>query len=188
MRGRNFSAQLVHALLRQGANWRRVSLALKRIGEIPPAEKKAYGQEVNRITATLTEAYESALAQEKERQLVRDLSRRRLSTSRFLVGRLPTDAYILPRGVMRVTFCSDFCRPRVFRFIESREVEDDLTNFELLNHASASPSSRHVGHVSHDRARRVACARILRQARFTSCASSHPRPIRVILPGNVLSL
>ena len=39
-----------------------VLLAVKKVGEIAPAERRAYGQEANRIKETLAEAYEAALA------------------------------------------------------------------------------------------------------------------------------
>src|SRR5262245_23033464 len=51
-----------------------VAQALKRIGGIPPAEKKAYGQEANRIKEALLQASEDALAAFKERALERSLS------------------------------------------------------------------------------------------------------------------
>src|SRR5438128_717880 len=51
-----------------------VALALKRVGEVPPAERRTYGQEANRVKEALTQAFESALAQEKEKALARSLA------------------------------------------------------------------------------------------------------------------
>src|SRR5947209_6685292 len=51
-----------------------VQAALKAIGTIPPAEKKAYGQEANRIKEALTQEYEQMLAAVKERALQESLS------------------------------------------------------------------------------------------------------------------
>src|SRR5437762_14291738 len=50
-----------------------VLLAVKKIGEVPPAERRTYGQEANRIKEVLTKAYEAASEKEKEKALVRDL-------------------------------------------------------------------------------------------------------------------
>ena len=51
-----------------------VTLALKRVGECPPAERKAYGQEANRVKTALTAAYDAALASAQEQKLARDLA------------------------------------------------------------------------------------------------------------------
>src|SRR5262245_51125214 len=48
--------------------------AIKEVGKVPPAERPAYGKEANRIKEALLQAYESALAQEKERALARNLT------------------------------------------------------------------------------------------------------------------
>ena len=46
---------------------RQVSAALKKVGEVPPAERRAYGQEANRVKEALTRAYEEhSLAKEAE--------------------------------------------------------------------------------------------------------------------------
>src|SRR5258708_33201398 len=51
-----------------------MALALKKVGEVPPAERKSYGQQANRIKEALTQAYETALAKEKERALAQTLT------------------------------------------------------------------------------------------------------------------
>src|SRR6516165_11684225 len=51
-----------------------VALALKRVGEVPPAERRAYGQEANRIKESLTQAFDAALAREKDKALARSLA------------------------------------------------------------------------------------------------------------------
>jgi len=43
--------------------------ALKAVGTVPQAERKAYGQKANAVKDALTQAYEHALAAEKERAL-----------------------------------------------------------------------------------------------------------------------
>src|SRR5947209_7585935 len=51
-----------------------ITLAIKRVAEVPPAERRSYGQEANRIKESLTQAYESALAQAREKTLARNLA------------------------------------------------------------------------------------------------------------------
>jgi len=107
-----------------------VSLALKRVGECPPAERKAYGQEANRIKTALADAYEAALAQEKDRQLARDLAGQAIDVT--LPGRPAAHGRLHPATKIMRTICGVFA-DLGFQVYRSREVEDDLTNFELLN-------------------------------------------------------
>src|SRR5262245_50903025 len=51
-----------------------VPLALQKVGGLPPAERKPYGQKANQVKERLLAAYESALAREKDRALERSLS------------------------------------------------------------------------------------------------------------------
>src|SRR5438067_13636808 len=51
-----------------------LALALRRIGEVPPADRKAYGQEANRVKEALTRKYDEALAGEQERALSKSLT------------------------------------------------------------------------------------------------------------------
>ncbi len=43
--------------------------AVKKVSTLPPAERPAYGKQANELKKKLTEAYETALAEEKERSL-----------------------------------------------------------------------------------------------------------------------
>src|SRR2546421_13079313 len=71
-----------------------VTLALKRVGEVPPAERRSYGQAANRLKEALTQAYESALAKAKEKALEANLATEALDVT--LPGR-PA-----PRGPLHV--------------------------------------------------------------------------------------
>src|SRR5262245_51588195 len=51
-----------------------IALALRRVGEVPPAERKTYGQEANRIKELLTQKYEQAFEAQQERALARSLT------------------------------------------------------------------------------------------------------------------
>ena len=156
-----------------------VILALKDVGKAPPDQRRSYGQEANRIKEALTQAYEEALAQEKQRSLAQSLASERLDLT--LPGRP------VPRGRLHVTTrvmreIQGIFADLGFQIYRSREVEDDLTNFELLNMPPHHPA-RDMWDTFHTTTPGV----ILRT--HTSPGQIHvmrelcPEPIRVILPG-----
>src|SRR5207249_10075937 len=51
-----------------------VLLAVKKVGTVPPAERRAYGQQANQIKETLSKAYEAAETCFKERALEQSLT------------------------------------------------------------------------------------------------------------------
>ncbi|MFL5242403.1 MAG: phenylalanine--tRNA ligase subunit alpha [Gemmataceae bacterium] len=156
-----------------------VLLALKEVGKAPPAERPKYGQEANRIKTRLTQVYETKLAKEKESQLAKNLASDALDVT--LTGR-PAE-----RGGLHVStkvlrsIYSAFAELG-FQIYRSREVEDDLNNFELLNMPPHHPA-RDLWDTFHTTTPGV----ILRT--HTSPGQIHvmrercPEPIRVILPG-----
>ncbi|HEV3115736.1 MAG TPA: phenylalanine--tRNA ligase subunit alpha, partial [Gemmataceae bacterium] len=107
-----------------------VTLALKEVGKVPPEERKAYGQEANRIKVALTNAYEQALAKEKEKQLQQSLTAEAIDVT--LPGR-PVPRCRLHPSTQTLRTISAIFADLGFQIYRSREVEDDLTNFELLN-------------------------------------------------------
>ncbi|HWY87938.1 MAG TPA: phenylalanine--tRNA ligase subunit alpha [Gemmataceae bacterium] len=156
-----------------------VPAALKKIVEVPPDQKRAFGQEANRVKQALTLAFDAADAKTKEQALARSLAADALDVT--LPGRAP------PRGrlhvatrVMREIY--GIFADLGFQVYRSREVEDDLTNFELLNMPPHHPA-RDMWDTFHTTTPGV----ILRT--HTSPGQIHvmrelcPEPIRVILPG-----
>jgi phenylalanyl-tRNA synthetase alpha chain len=156
-----------------------VSLALKRVGECPPAERKAYGQEANRIKVALGDAYEAALAQEKERQLARDLAGQAVDVT--LPGRPIAHGRLHPATQVMRTICGIFA-DLGFQVYRSREVEDDLTNFELLNMPPHHPA-RDMWDTFHTTVPGVLLRTHTSPGQIHIMREQHPRPIRVILPG-----
>ena len=156
-----------------------VSVALKRVGECPPAERKAYGQEANRIKTVLAEAYEGALAQDKERQLARDLSAVALDVT--LPGRAVPHGRLHPATTVMRTICDIFA-DLGFQVYRSREVEDDLTNFELLNMPPHHPA-RDMWDTFHTTVPGVLLRTHTSPGQIHIMREQHPKPIRVILPG-----
>lgn len=153
--------------------------ALKKVGEVPSADRRAYGQDANRIKNHLTEAYEAALGQEKERQLARSLSSESLDVT--LPGKPRSRGRLhLSTKVLRSIYAA--FAELGFQIYRSREVESDLNNFELLNMPPHHPA-RDLWDTFHTTTPGV----ILRT--HTSPGQIHvmrercPEPIRVILPG-----
>src|SRR3954453_12605145 len=111
--------------------------AVKKVGGVPPEQRRAYGQQANQVKESLTRAYEAALAQEKERGLARSLASQALDVT--LPGRP------VPRGRLHVstqtlrTIYAIFA-DLGFQIYRSREVEDDETNFTLLNMPEHHPA------------------------------------------------
>ena len=143
---------------------------------MPATDRRAYGQEANCIKETLTQAYEVALAREKDRALEASLKADPLDVT--LPGRPVPRGRLHPATRVLRDIAAIFA-DLGFQIYRSREVEDDLTNFELLNMPPHHPA-RYVGHLPHDDA--GLCT-------HTSPGQIHvmkelcPEPIRVILPG-----
>jgi phenylalanyl-tRNA synthetase alpha chain len=156
-----------------------VQQAVGRLKEVPPAEKPAYGKEVNRIKEALTAAYDEAMARAKEQALERSLTADALDVT--LPGR-PVRRGRLHLSTQALREVRAIFADMGFQVYRSREVEDDLTNFELLNMPPHHPA-RDMWDTFHTTTPGV----ILRT--HTSPGQVHvmrelcPEPIRVILPG-----
>jgi phenylalanyl-tRNA synthetase alpha chain len=156
-----------------------VPKALAQVGKLPPAERKPYGQQANQIKQSLTKAYEDALAADKDRALERSLSAAPLDVT--LPGRAVPRGRLHPSTQTLRSIYAIFA-DLGFQVYRSPEVEDDETNFELLNMPPHHPA-RDLWDTFHTTTPGV----LLRT--HTSPGQVHvmrqlcPRPIRVILPG-----
>ena len=156
-----------------------VQQAVARLKDVPPAEKPAYGKEVNRIKTALLAEYESKLEQLKAQALERSLTSDALDVT--LPGR-PVRRGRLHLSTQALREVRAIFADMGFQVYRSREVEDDRTNFELLNMPPHHPA-RDMWDTFHTTTPGV----ILRT--HTSPGQIHvmrelcPEPIRVILPG-----
>jgi phenylalanyl-tRNA synthetase alpha chain len=154
-------------------------LALQGVGARPQAERKAYGQEANRIKVKLTEAYEAKLAQEKERALAKNLSADALDVT--LPGRrAPMGRLHVSTKTLRSIYAA--FADLGFQIYRSREVEDDLTNFELLNMPPHHPA-RDMWDTFHTTTPGVLLRTHTSPGQIHVMRECRPKPIRVILPG-----
>lgn len=156
--------------------------ALGQIGGIPPAERKAFGQEANRVKTALTAAYESSLSQAKEAALLADLASNPLDVT--LPGRANRRGRIHPATKILRDITGIFSEMG-FQVFRSREVETDDLNFELLNMPPHHPARDMWDTFFVEGSAKQ--TQVLRT--HTSPGQIHvmrkfcPNPIRVILPG-----
>ena len=104
--------------------------AIRGIGSVAPEERKTYGQTANRVKETLTNAYEQAIEEQKKKALEASLKTDALDVT--LPGRSQS------RGRLHVSTQTlrqiySIFSDMGFQVYRSREVEDDETNFEMLN-------------------------------------------------------
>ncbi|MCI0457499.1 MAG: phenylalanine--tRNA ligase subunit alpha [Gemmataceae bacterium] len=153
--------------------------AIGEIGKLPPAEKRTYGQQVNRIKEALQQDYDQRLARKKELDLERSLTSGALDVT--LPGR-PA-----PRGRLHVATrilreIAAVFADLGFQIYRSREVEDDLTNFELLNMPPHHPA-RDMWDTFHTTTPGVLLRTHTSPGQIHVMREHCPEPIRVILPG-----
>lgn len=153
--------------------------ALKNIASVPKEGRPAYGKEANRVKEVLTQAYEAALEREKNQALEKNLTAEALDVT--LPGRT------VPRGRLHVAtrimrqICAVFA-DLGFQVYRSREVEDDLTNFELLNMPPHHPA-RDMWDTFHTTVPGVILRTHTSPGQIHVMREQCPKPIRVILPG-----
>jgi phenylalanyl-tRNA synthetase alpha chain len=153
--------------------------ALKAIGGIPKEDRKAYGQEANRIKETLTQAYETAIASAKEQALSASLTANPLDVT--LPGRpVPRGRLHVATQVMRQI--TAVFADMGFQVYRSREVESDEMNFELLNMPPHHPA-RDMWDTFHTTIPGVILRTHTSPGQIHVMREHRPSPIRVILPG-----
>jgi phenylalanyl-tRNA synthetase alpha chain len=156
-----------------------VKEAIRGVGKVPPAERPAYGKEANRVKETLTKAYEEAVARAKEQALERSLASAALDVT--MPGR-PVRRGRLHLSTQTLREISAIFADMGFQVYRSREVEDDLTNFELLNMPPHHPA-RDMWDTFHTTTPGVLLRTHTSPGQIHVMREQCPKPIRVILPG-----
>jgi len=156
-----------------------LTLALKKIGALSPEERPAYGQEVNRVKQVLTQAEEARQEQLKQRQLERSLAAEALDVT--LPGR-PVRRGRLHLATRTMRQILAVFADMGFQVFRSREVEDDLLNFELLNMPPHHPA-RDLWDTFHTTTPGVLLRTHTSPGQIHVMRQLCPEPIRVILPG-----
>jgi phenylalanyl-tRNA synthetase alpha chain len=156
-----------------------VVAALKRVGAVPPAERKTYGQKANQVKEALTSAYEQALAADKDRALERSLTGPGLDVT--LPGRpAPRGRLHLSTQTLRRIYA--VFADLGFQVYRTSEVEDDETNFGLLNMPPHHPA-RDMWDTFHTTTPGVLLRTHTSPGQIHVMRQYAPNPVRVILPG-----
>jgi phenylalanyl-tRNA synthetase alpha chain len=156
-----------------------VHLATRKVGTVPPAERREYGQLANRVKENVTRAYEEAETREKEKALARSLTADALDVT--LPGRQPVRGRLHVATQVLREICAIFA-DMGFQVYRSREVEDDKTNFELLNFPPHHPA-RDMQDTFHTTVPDVLLRTHTSPGQIHVMRELCPEPIRVILPG-----
>lgn len=156
-----------------------MNAAMKLLPTLPPAERKGYGQEANRVKQALTAAYDQALAAGKEAALMASLTANPLDVT--LPGRpaAPGGLHIASK-VMRDIY--GIFADMGFQVFRSREVEDDQTNFELLNMPPHHPA-RDMWDTFHTKTPGVLLRTHTSPGQIHVMKQFAPNPVRAVLPG-----
>jgi phenylalanyl-tRNA synthetase alpha chain len=153
--------------------------ALKKISTLPPPERPAYGKQVNELKKKLTEAHEAAEAADKERALARSLASDALDVT--LPGR-PVRRGRLHISTQTLRSIYAIFADMGFQVYRSPEVEDDETNFGLLNMPEHHPA-RDMWDTFHTTTPGVLLRTHTSPGQIHVMREQCPFPIRVILPG-----
>jgi phenylalanyl-tRNA synthetase alpha chain len=153
--------------------------AVKKVSTMPPAERPAYGKQANELKKKLTAAYESAEAKEKENALARRLSSDALDVT--LPGQ-PARRGRLHVSTQTLRSIYAIFADLGFQIYRSSEVEDDETNFGMLNMPEHHPA-RDMWDTFHTTTPGVLLRTHTSPGQIHVMRELCPQPIRVILPG-----
>ncbi|MCS7160261.1 MAG: phenylalanine--tRNA ligase subunit alpha [Gemmatales bacterium] len=153
--------------------------ALKRLAQLPPQDRPAYGQQVNALKEALLAALEHKKAELHQRELARSLASEALDVT--LPGRPVLRGRLHPATQVMRDILAIFAELG-FQVYRSREVEDDLTNFELLNMPPHHPA-RDLWDTFHTTTPGVLLRTHTSPGQIHVMRQYCPRPIRVVLPG-----
>jgi phenylalanyl-tRNA synthetase alpha chain len=156
-----------------------VPIAMQAIKDIAPADRKTYGQQANQLKERLTSAYESAVASAKEAALEHSLATEKVDVS--LPGR-PVARGRLHPSTQTLRLIYGIFAEMGFQIYRSPEVEDDETNFGLLNMPPHHPA-RDMWDTFHTTTPGVLLRTHTSPGQIHVMRQLCPQPIRVILPG-----
>ncbi|MBA4064736.1 MAG: phenylalanine--tRNA ligase subunit alpha, partial [Isosphaera sp.] len=156
-----------------------VKAALGKLGTIPKDQKAAYGAAVNKLKESLTAAYDTALADAKERALQASLTADPLDVT--LPGRPRPRGRLHPATQVLRKITAVFAELG-FRVYRTREVETDELNFEMLNMPAHHPA-RDMWDTFFTTTPGVVLRTHTSPGQIHVMREAAGKPIRVILPG-----
>lgn len=156
-----------------------VMLLVRSTGKLPKEQRADFGKRANTIKDELLAAYEDRVKLIKERELAHSLEEGEIDVT--LPGRVRATGGIHPANqTLREIY--DIWAEMGFQVFRTREVEDDETNFELLNIPPHHPA-RDMWDTFHTTTPGVILRTHTSPGQIRAMRKYAPGPIRVILPG-----
>ena len=156
-----------------------LTLALRELGQIPPAERPTVGRLANEVKAALEQAYEARAEALRRSALAESLTRGAIDVR--LPGRLQALGYLhVSTQTLREIYA--ILGQMGFHVLQSPEVEDDETNFQLLNMPPDHPA-RDMWSTFYLNRPGMLLRTHTSPGQIHAMRKYHPEPFRVILPG-----
>ena len=159
----------------------KLTLLLRSIGQLPPEERPAAGQESNRVQKALAAAYEQRAEALQGLALEKTMERERVDVT--LPGR-PASAGRLHIITQALRDIYAIFGDMGFQVEEWPEVETDMFNFQYLNIPPYHPA-RDMWSTFHTTQEGILLRTHTSPGQIHSMRKHYPQPIRVILPGKV---
>lgn len=156
-----------------------LTAALRGIGQLPAEQRPAAGQLANQVRQTLTAAFEEREQAVKAEALASAVQASALDVR--LPGRAPALGHVhVINQVLREIYA--IFGQMGFYVFQTREVEDDTTNFQLLNIPPDHPA-RDMWSTFYTTTPGVLLRTHTSPGQIHAMRQFHPDPFRVILPG-----
>lgn len=153
--------------------------AFGKLNALPKDQKKAFGEEANRVKKSLSDEYEKAMAEAKEKTLLASLTANPLDVT--LPGRSRPRGHLHPATQILRQIYTIFA-DLGFQVYRTREVETDELNFELLNMPAHHPA-RDMWDTFFTTTPGVVLRTHTSPGQIHVMREAAGKPIRVILPG-----
>lgn len=155
-----------------------LSQVMRGIGQLTAEQRPLVGAVSNEVKAALESAFEQQIVTIKQAQLAATLARQKIDVT--LPG-FPSTLGRLHPSTQTLREIAAIFSDMGFQIFESREVESDLYNFELLNMPPYHPA-RDMWDTFYINDR-VVMRTHTSPGQIHAMRAYHPEPIRVILPG-----
>lgn len=153
--------------------------AFGKLNSLPKDQKKPFGEEANRVKKSLSDEYEKALKDVKEKELQASLTSNPLDVT--LPGRTRPRGRLHPATQILRQIYTIFA-DLGFQVYRTREVESDELNFELLNMPAHHPA-RDMWDTFFTTTPGVVLRTHTSPGQIHAMREAAGKPIRVILPG-----
>jgi phenylalanyl-tRNA synthetase alpha chain len=156
-----------------------LTTALRGVGQLPADQRPAAGRVANEIKNALERAYEGRAEALRQAALAEELARGALDVR--LPGR-PQDLGYLHLSTQTLREIQRIFAQMGFQVLRSGEVEDDITNFQMLNMPPDHPA-RDMWSTFYLNVPGLLLRTHTSPGQIHAMRRYHPEPIRVILPG-----